>query len=99
MVFDSTEPNIDRNLFISEDWSAAAYGKCIEELPINMPEPRGPAMVMRAFATRRSRTIFMIFLNNSPICWFSNRQTSVETSSFGSEFVAMKLCCEDIRGL
>ena len=50
-------------------------------------------------ATRRSRTGFMIFLNNSPICWFSKRQTSVETSSFGSEFVAMKLCCEYIRGL
>ena len=26
-------------------------------------------------------------------------QTSVESSSFGSEFVAMKQCCEYIRGL
>ena len=33
------------------------------------------------------------------MCWFSKRQTSVETSSFGSEFVAMKLCCEYIRCL
>ena len=65
-------------------------------------------MVMRAFvdsdhagdtATRRSRTGCIIFLNNSPIYWFSKRQTSVETTSFGSEFVAMKLCCEYIRGL
>ena len=108
MVFDSSEPSIDRNLFIKEDWSAVAYGECVEELPGNTPEPRGPEMIMRAFvdsdhagdtATRRFRTGFMIFLNNSPICWFSKRQTSVETSSFGSEFVAMKLCCEYIRGL
>lgn len=108
MVFDSTEPSIDRNLFVKEDWSAAAYGECTEELPSNMPESRGSEMVMRAFvdsdhagdtATRRSRTGFIIFLNNSPICWFSKRQTSVETSSFGSEFVAMKLCCEYVRGL
>jgi hypothetical protein len=49
--------------------------------------------------TRRSRTGFMIFLNSSPIYWFSKKQTSVETSTFGSEFIAMKQCCEYIRGL
>ena len=82
LVFDATEPNIDRNIFVKEDWSAAAYGECVEELPINMPEPRENSMVMRAFvdsdhagdtATRRSRTGFIIFLNNSHICWFSKR--------------------------
>ena len=31
--------------------------------------------------------------------WWSKKQTSVETSSFGSEFVAMKQCCEYLRGL
>ena len=29
----------------------------------------------------------------------SKKQNSVETSSFGSEFTAMKQCCEYIRGL
>ena len=29
----------------------------------------------------------------------SKKQTSVETSSFGSEFIAMKLCTEYVRGL
>jgi hypothetical protein len=29
----------------------------------------------------------------------SRKQTSVESSSFGSEFVAMKQCCEYLRGL
>ena len=41
----------------------------------------------------------MVFLNSAPIYWFSKKQTSVETSSFGSEFCAMKQCCEYIRGL
>ena len=49
--------------------------------------------------TRRSRTGFLIFLNSAPIFWYSKRQTSCETSSFGSEFVAMKQCCEYIQGL
>ena len=29
----------------------------------------------------------------------SKKQTSVESSSFGSEFIAMKQCCEYLRGL
>ena len=34
-----------------------------------------------------------------PIYWFSKRQNGVECSTFGSEFVAMKQCCEYVRGL
>ena len=108
MVFDPTEPDIDDTQFPKEDWTASAYGDCREELPPNMPDPKGVGFTMRAFVdsdhageltTRRSRTGFIIFLNSAPIFWFSKRQTSVETSSFGSEFVAMKQCCEYIRGL
>jgi len=108
MVFDPTEPDIDKSCFVREDWSAAAYGECTEELPPNMTEARGVGMTMRAFVDsehagditmRRSRTGFNIFLNSAPIYWFSKKQTSVETSSFGAEFVAMKICCECIRGL
>ena len=49
--------------------------------------------------TRRSRTGFIVFLNCAPIHWMSKKQTGVESSSFGSEFVAMKQCCEYLRGL
>jgi hypothetical protein len=31
--------------------------------------------------------------------WFSKKQNSVESSSFSSEFIAMKKCCEYLRGL
>ena len=31
--------------------------------------------------------------------WWSKKQNSVESSSFGSEFIAMKQCCEYLRGL
>ena len=108
MVFDPSEPDIDESQFVREDWSAAPYGECKEELPSGMPEPRGVGFTMRAFVdsdfageltTRRSRTGYIVFLNSAPIYWFSKRQTCVETSSFGSEFIAMKQCCEYIRGL
>jgi hypothetical protein len=73
-----------------------------------MPEPRGMGFTMRAkvdadhaadTVTRRSRTGFIIYLNCAPIYWSSKKQTSVELSSFGSEFVAMKQCCKYLRGL
>ena len=108
MVFDPTEPDIDETKFRKEDWSAAPYGEPKEDIPCNAPTPRGIGFTMRAFvdsdhagdsSTRRSRTGFMIFLNSAPIFWFSKKQTSVETSSFGSEFIAMKQCCEYVRGL
>ncbi len=40
-----------------------------------------------------------MFLNNAPIYWCSKKQTSCETSTFGSKFVAMKQAPEYIRGL
>ena len=49
--------------------------------------------------TCRSRTGFIVYLNSSPIFWFSKKQGGIETSSFGSEFIAMKQCCVYIRGL
>jgi hypothetical protein len=75
-----------------------------EEMPPNMPEPRGLGFTMRAkvkanhgaadSVTRRSRTGFLVYLNCAPIYWSSNKQQSVESSSFSSEFIAMKQCCE-----
>ena len=49
--------------------------------------------------TRRSRTGFLVYLNNALIYWFSKKQTTIETSSFGSEFMAMKTGTEYLRGL
>jgi hypothetical protein len=40
-----------------------------------------------------------VFLNNAPLYWSSKKQTSCETSTFGSEFVAMKQATEYVRGL
>ena len=44
-------------------------------------------------------TGFLIYLNCALVYWWSKKQTSVESSSFGSKFVAMKQCCEYICGL
>jgi len=40
--------------------------------------------------TRRSRTGFLIYVHTALIQWLSKKQSTVETSVFGAEFVAMK---------
>eukprot|EP00957_Ditylum_brightwellii_P103056 7853521-Ditylum_brightwellii.AAC.1 len=73
-----------------------------------MPESRDIGFVMRAKVnadhagytiTRQSRTGFIAYLNSVLIYWLSKKETSIETSLFGSEFIAMKQCCEQIHGL
>eukprot|EP00957_Ditylum_brightwellii_P052225 3960477-Ditylum_brightwellii.AAC.1 len=56
-------------------------------------------LIMRHTVSWRSRTGFFVYLNCLLIYWLSKKQTSVESSSFGSEFVAMKQYCEYLRGL
>ena len=48
---------------------------------------------------RKSKTGFLVYLNCALIHWMSKKQTSVESSSFGSEFMAMNQCTECLQGL
>ena len=110
LVFDPAYPEIDQSAFERRDWSTSEFGHldCKEVMPPNMPEPRGFGVVITAkvdadhatdTVTRRSRSGFLVYINSALVYWFSKKQTSVESSSFGSEFCAMKLCCEYLRGL
>ena len=111
IVFDPTDPYINESDFERKDWTSSEFGHACDDgevLPPNMPQPRGMGFTMRAkvdadhagdTVTRRSRTGFLVFLNSALTYWMSKKQTSVESSSFGSEFIAMKQCCEYIRGL
>ena len=105
LCFDPTYPDIDYDSFTLRDWTTSEFGHVQgkEELPPNMPQPRGAAFVIWAKVdadhasdtmTRRSRTGMLIYINNALVYWSSKKQNSVESSSFGSEFIAMKQCCE-----
>ena len=109
VVYDPTPPEIDHSKFQRQDWSTSEMDfEEAEELPPNMPEPRCFGFTMRAYVdadhaadsmTRKSRSGFIIYLNSCPVYFTSKKQTGIETSSFGSEFIAMKLCTEYVRGL
>ena len=46
--------------------------------------------------TRRSHTGIIIFVNISPIIGYSKLQNKVESSSFGSKFIALRIATEMI---
>ena len=49
--------------------------------------------------TRKYHTGIIIFVNNSPIIWYSKRQNIVGSSSFGSEFIALRIATKMIERL
>ena len=109
LVFDPSDPTIDEQDFERKDWTSSEFGlvEGKEELPPNMPEPRGMGTIVAKVdadhasdtVTRRSRTGILVYLNCSLIHWWSKKQASIESSSFGAEFIAMKQCCEYLGGL
>ena len=54
---------------------------------------------LAAMTTRRSFTGILIYVNRAPIIWYSKKQNTVESSTFGSEFVAMRIATEITEGL
>ena len=110
LIFDPSDPTISEQDFERRDWASSKFrhvgGK--EEPPPNMLEPRGMGFTIVAkvdadhasdTVTRRSRTGILVYLNCSLVHWWSKKQASIESSSFGEEFIAMKQCCEYLRGL
>ena len=84
------------------------YPDAEEASPPNAPEPLGKAIQINAFVdadhasnlvTRRSHTGIIIFLNMAPISWYSKRQNTVESSTYSSEFVALKTVIKQIIAL
>lgn len=84
------------------------YPDAVDPDPPNMPTPLGIAIQLTCFCdanhagnvvTRRSQTGILIFANMTPINWISKKQNTVESSTFGSEFIALKHATEIIKGL
>ena len=84
------------------------YPDAEESIPLNAPQPLGHAIQINCFVdadhagnlvTRRSHTGIIIFLNMAPISWYSKRQNTVESSTYSSEFIALKTAIEQIMAL
>ena len=73
-----------------------------------MPEPLGEAVITattidanlsHCLATGKSLTGCLHFVNKTPVDWYSKKQATVETATYGSEFVAAKTATEQIMDI
>jgi len=102
-------PDYSNLTYLEQDWESSVYGGGQEELPHNMPEPLGKIVRITEYVdanlyfdlvTGRACTGILIFANQTPVEWYSKKQSTVATATFGSEFVGAKTATEkayDIR--
>jgi hypothetical protein len=107
IILDDSKPIVDESQFTIADWSPF-YPDATEAIPPNAPEPRGNGVLVSCFVdpdhagnriTHCSHTGIIIFCNRAPIVWYSKHQNTVETSTFGSEFIAARVVVELIEAL
>ena len=90
------------------DWMHTVYGNVRENIPIDIPEPAGNNIILTTYVdanlyhdyiTGRSVTGIIHIVNQTPIDWYSKRQATVETATYGSEFVAARIATDQIIDL
>ena len=90
------------------DWCKAVYGDVHEVIPKDIPEPLGRFVTMvhyvdanlyHCMLTGRSVMGILHFVNQMPIDWYSKKQATVETATYGSEFVAARTCVDQVVDL
>jgi hypothetical protein len=86
-------------------WAKSIYGDCKEQVPEDAPRPLGKPVIMTTYVdanlchdmtTGKSVTGVLHFLNKTPIDAFTKKQATVETATYGSEFVAGRTATEQI---
>ena len=102
------EPDYSDLPDMEHDWSRSVYGEIKELIPQDAPDPLGKyvtlthyvdANLMHDIATGRSVTGILHMINKTPLDWYSKKQATVETATYGSEFVAARICVEQIIDL
>ena len=90
------------------DWTYSVYVNVPEILPDDVPEPLGEAVITtttmdanlnHCLGTGKSLTGSLHFVNKTPVDWYSKKQATVETATYGSEFVAAKTATEQIMDI
>ena len=107
LIIDPKDVQVSEDAFSNVDicvWQDF-YGEVLEEIPPRMPEPLGNAVDITCFVdsdhtgnvvTRCSHTRIIMFLQNAPIIWHPKKQNTVESSSFSSEFIALRVAWDMI---
>lgn len=89
---------------VKHNWNEL-YGDIEEKLPEDRLEPKGKPLNITTYfdtdyahdqETRRSVSGIIMYLNKTPVRWYSKRQNTVESSSYGSELVSARIATEQV---
>ena len=90
------------------DWAKTVYGDVEEQVPEDAPPTRGKRVVMTTYkdanlyhdlTTGRAVTGVLHMLNQTPVDWFTKKQATVETATYGSEFAAARTAIQQITAM
>ena len=90
------------------DWEYTCYKGAKELIPDDAPKPLGKRVQLTTYVdanlyhdmiSGRSVTGVLHLANKTPIDWFSKLQSTAETATFGSEFVAARTATEQTIAL
>jgi hypothetical protein len=101
-IFENCEDDFEIDYTVELE---SMYPDAFEEIDANLPEAMFDELAITAFVdsdhahdkvTRRSVTGLLILVGRTPVFFSSKRQGSVETSTYGAEFCAMRTAAEEI---
>ena len=87
------------------DWTRTVYSGACEQIPHDIPKPLGKhvqtthyvdANLHHDLATGKAVTAVLHFLNQTPIDAYTKRQSTVESATYGSEFIAARTAVDQI---
>jgi hypothetical protein len=90
------------------EWAYSVYGNVQEVELTDAPGALGKYVTLTHYVdanlfhdliTGRSVTGILHLVNKTPIDWYSTKQATVETATYGSEFVAARTCVEQVMDL
>jgi hypothetical protein len=102
------EPDLNDLPHQDFDWCHSVYGDVEELVPRDVPKPLGKTITTVTYKdanlyhdmlTGRSVTGVLHLCNQTLIDWYSKRQATVETATFGSEFTAARIAVDQIIDL
>jgi len=86
-------------------WANSVYGNVKEIIPEGTPPPLGKYVTLTSYVdanlmhdqvTGRSVTAVLHLINKTPFDWYTKRQSTVESSTYGSEFSAARTAVDQI---
>ena len=103
--FRTSMPDHSEHPIVEYDWEKSVYSNAKELIPDDSPKSYGPSVSLTTFVdanlchdmvSGKSITGIIHFLNKTPIDYYTKKQPVVETATYGSEYMAVRVATEQI---